>query len=522
MKNAFNILLLLSVCCLPAAAQQPAAPSAVRSTAPAPGGYDYGMLQYRQGDQAGAKLTFMNLLLANPAGAGALEGLSLSCIALGQYEEAAVYLEQWNAQSPGNQYVLSLLARARGGMNDDKGALRAYAGLAALDPRNCSARQRVDSLSERAGAAIFPRARAYRSVSLESLATANPQRIIYEGSSAGARFRTPLLAGLDIFGGADLRTDAQRNAGRGFTYFEIQEQAYSAGLSGRYGKDLYWEGEYGQSLFSDIASPGGEQLSMGRARAALRRRSSSMELISQPRLVRVSGGSHLYRIPRENSVRAETAGPLLGWDWTARGGLSSLAGGTTLGSLGLRGLKDYGAYGFSAGYSHGQQEFYSAAASGRLRYVHADRFSVGVGRGQKEVYRAGATLGRSFFSDGNRLSEADGYLTAWLPWQKEFWGGYRFAHLNFTKGLDGYDTLDETGHWLSAGWRRCAGYNWSADAGYEHGYVTDKLMSYHADLYTAGAEWYSGRGSLRLQGRRRTTGGRGHSWSAGLQARYNF
>lgn len=487
-----------------------------------PASYDYGMEQRKRGDYAGAKDTFMKLLLENPAGAGALEGLGLACMALGQYEEAAVYLDQWNAQSPGSQYVLGLLARARSGMNDDRGALRAYEGLAALDPRNCAARQRVDALAERAGAAVFPRARAYRSVSLESLATANPQRIIYEGSSAGARFRAPLQGGLDLYGGAELRTDAQRNAGRGFTYFEIQEQAYSAGLSGRYAKELLWEAEYGQSVFSDISEPGADSLSMGRARAALRRRSSSLELVTQPRVVRVSGGSGLYRVPRENSARAETAGPLLGWDWTARGGLSSLAGGTALGTFGLRGLKDYGAYGFSAGYSHGQQEFYSASASGRLRYVQVDRFGAGVSRGQKEVYRAGASLGRSFFSDGNRLSEADGYLTAWLPWQKEFWGGYRFSHLNFTRGLDGYDTLDETGHWLSAGWRRCAGYNWSADAGYEHGYVTDKLMSYHADVYTAGAEWYSGRGSVRLQGRRRATGGRGHSWSAGLQARYNF
>ncbi len=509
MKILLNVL-IFALCAAPAAAEQSGA------------SYDYGMEQRKRGDYAGAKETFLNLLKLDPASGGALEGLSLSCIGLGQYEEAAVYLEQWNAQTPDSRYILGLLARACNGMNDDKCALRAYEALAALDPRDCASRQRADSLSERAGAAVFPGARAYRSVSLESLATNSPQRIVYEGSSVGARFRTPLKGGLDIFGGADLRTDAQRNAGGGFTYFEVQEQAYSAGLSGRYGRELYWEGEYGQSLFSDISSSGGGHLSMGRARAALRRRSSSLELVTQPRLVRVSGGSHLYRIPRENSVRAETSGPLLGWDLTARGGLSSVAGGTTLGSASLRGTKDYGVYVFSAGYSHGQQDFYSASASGRLRYVHSDRFSAGVSRGQKEVYRAGTSLGRAFFSDGNRLSEAGGYLTAWLPWQKEFWGGYRFSHLNFTRGLDGYDTLDETGHWLSAGWRRCAGHNWSADAGYEHGYVTDELISYHADVYTAGAEWYSGRGSLRLQGRRRTTNGRGHSWSAGLQARYSF
>ena len=505
-----SAFLFLVLCAAPAAAEQPGA------------SYDYGMEQRKRGDHAGAKETFLNMLKLDPASGGALEGVSLSCIGLGQYDEAAVYLEQWNTQNPDSPYVLGLLARACSGMKDDKCALRAFKSLAALDPRDCVSRQRVDAISERAGEGVFPHARVYRSVSLESLGTASPQTIIYEGSSAGARSRTPLKGGLDLLGGVELRTDAQRNAGGGFTYFEVQELEYSAGLAGRYGKDLYWEGEYGQSSFADISSSGGGQLSMGRARAALRRRSSALELASQPRLVRTSGGAGRYRIPRENYVRAETSGPLLGWDWTARGGLGAVAGGTTLGNASLRGLKDYGPFAYSAGYAHGQQEFYGASASGRLRYVQSDRFSAGLGRSVKEVYRAGASLGRAFYSDGNRLASADGYLTAWLPWQKEVYGGYRFEHLNFARARDGYDTLDETGHWLSAGWRRCAGYNWSADAGYEHGYVTDKLISYHADIYTAGAEWYSGRGSLRLQGRRRATSGRGHSWSAGLQARYNF
>lgn len=496
--------------------------TAPRASAAQPGSYDYGMEQRKAGDHAGAKATFLNLLLASPSSAGALEGLGLSCLALGQYEEAALYLEQWTVQSPGSQYALGLLANARSRMNDDRGALRAYAALAALDPENCQARQKVEALSERAGSAFFPRARAYRSVSLEGLGGPAPQRIVYEGSSAGTRFRRQLPGGLDLFGSADLRTDAQRNDGRGFTYFEIQEQAYAAGLSGRAGRDLAWEAELGHSVFADISSVGGEPVAAARLRASLRRRSSLLELASGPRLVRVSGGGRLYRIPRENSVRAETAASALGWDWTARAGLSALAGGTALGAASLRGAGDFGPYGLSVSYSHGQQEFYSAAASGRLRYVHADRFGAGASRGASEVYRAGLFAGRSFYSDGNRLAETDGYLTGWLPWNKEFTGTYRFERRDFSATRSGYDSVDEAGHWLGAAWRRCAGRNWSADAGYEHGYVNDELLYYHVDVYTAGAEWYSGPGSLRLQARRRTTGGRGHSWSAGLQARVNF
>lgn len=513
---------LLIACGRLAAAQQTAAPSAVAPAAPAPGGYDYGMQQYRQGDHAGAKETFVSLLIADPEGSGALEGLGLACLALGQYDEAAVYLQKWNARSPGKPYILGLLQRAQAASGDERGALRSNRGLARLEPRDCAARQRADSGAERAGSAVFPKARAYRSVSLEDLDTANPQRIVYEGTSAGARFRAPLTGNLDLTGGAELRTDAQRNAGRGFTYFEIQEQAYTAGLAGRLRGRAGWEAEAGQSVFTEVSAPGSAPLAMGRGRLALRGAASSLDLASQPKLVRVAGGGRFYRLLRESTARAETEGKLLGLDLLGRAGVSNLAGGRTLGNLYLRGLRDLGWSAGAASYAHGQQEFYSAAASGRLRYVHTDRLGASVTRLAQGSYRASASAYQTYYSDSNRLLDTGAELTAWLPWQKEFSAGYRYSSLDFRRAYSGYDNVDETGHWLAAGWRRCAGYNWSAGAGYEHGYITDSLLSYHADVYTAEAEWYSDRGSLKFTGRRRTTGGRGHSWSAGLQARYSF
>lgn len=513
------ILLAVSMSAGVAAAQEPGSTPAV-SSAPAAGTYDYGMLQRRGGDHAGAKATFLELLAKNPDGGGALEGLGLACLGLGEYEEAALYLGRWNAQAPGKPYVLGLLQRAQRGAVDERGELATAAELAALDPRDCAVRQRVETLFERAGNALFPRARAYRSVSIEDLASGNPQRIIYEGSSAGARFRTP-YGRLDIIGGAEIRTDAQRNAGRGFDYFEVQEQLYSAGLTGRFRRG-WWEAEAGHSVFSDVASPGGDPVGLLRGRLALRRGADGLELGTQPRLLRVAGGGRFYRLLREASARAESSRTALGWDWYGRAGLSALSGGRTLGTAYLRGARDLGWSGLTASYSHGQQEFYSAAASGRLRYVQTDRFGAALNRGEQGIYRAWAGASQAYYSDSNRLLDTGLELTGWLPWQKEFYGLYRYSNLDFLRARSGYDNLDEAGHWLGAGWRRCAGRNWSAGAGYEHGYVTDSLISYHADVYTAEAEWYSPKGSVKLTGRRRTTSGRGHSWSAGLQARINF
>lgn len=511
-----------------AAAQSPAEPAPavssapVVSPAPAEGSYDYGMLQRRRGEYAAARETFKKLLEKNPDSGGALEGLALSCLSLGQYGEAREALERWNSQAPGSLYVLGLLARARSAQKDEKAALAAYREIVKLSPSDCAARGKVENLS-RSEPGVFPLGRAYRSRSIEGLDTASPQRIVYDGFSAGARFRSGLGAGLDLIGGAELRGEAQRNSGRGFTYFDLREQAYSAGLAGLAGKDLYWEGEYGQSVFTDTEDTSARPLAISRGRVSLRRGAAGLDLQTLPKLVRVSGGGRFYRLLRENSVRADYSAGLLGWDWLGRAGFSNISGGRTLGSLGLRGSRDYSAGTVYSGYAHGQQEFYSASAAGRLRYVHTDRLSAAFSRGAAGKYRAGASLAETFYSDANRLFEAGGDLTGWLPWQPDFSGGYRYAYKDFRGVRSGYDSIDETGHWLGAYWRRCGARNWSAALGYEHGFLRDTQVSYQANHYTAEAEWASGPySSLKVYGANKSTTARGRSWSAGLQARLNF
>ncbi|MDQ7773935.1 MAG: hypothetical protein RDU13_10465 [Elusimicrobiales bacterium] len=502
-------------------------PAAVRSTAPAPGTYAYGMEQRRAGDHAGAKKTFMQLFLREPSSGGALEGLSLTSLALGQQEEALVYLEQWNSQSPGSPYILKMLLRAQTSLRDEEGALATCRALAALDPRDCAARSRAESLAERADPGVFPRARTSRTLSIEGLETPNPQRILYEGHSAAARFRRRLGAGLDLIGGAEVREEAQRNDGRGFTYYDILEQTYSAGLARRYGRGSGWEAEYGRSFLSDVEAEGVGTREVNRLRlhgyTRLRGTSLRLWVDSRPRYLRVSGGSSYFRLLREESARAEAEGGSGGVSWLARAGVTDTSDGTTVPAYSLRGNLESGPWYFHSSYAHAQQEFYSGSAEGRLRYVNYDRIGLGLRRQEAERYRAGVSGAGTFYSDANSLGELDAELTAWLPRNSEFSGAYRFSYRDFGRSESGYDTVDEKGHWLGAYWRRCRGHNWSAAAGYEHGFLADTRSTYDAGVYLAELDWYAGpSGSVRLQARRKTTTGRGNSYSAGLQARIRF
>lgn len=504
-----------------------AAPAAAVSTTSAPGTYARGMEQRRLGDHAGAKKTFLSLLLRDPASGGALEGLSLSCIALGQYEEAQVYLEQWRSQSPGSPYILRILLRTQSSLRDDEGALRTCRELAALDPRDCSARARAESLAERSGEGIFPAARTSRTLSIEGLDTASPQSILYEGHSAAARFRHRAGGGLDIIGGAEVREEAQRNHGRGFTYYDILERTYSAGLAGRYGRRSGWEAEYGRSFLSDVEGEGVGTREVGRFRLYGHTRSRGTDLRfwldSRPRFLRVSGGSSYFSLLRARSVRAEAEGGLGGWGWLARGGVTDTSDGTTVPAYSLRANRESGAYYFSSGYYRGQQEFYSGSADGRLRYVNYDRLALSLRRQESGIYRAVVSAAGTGYSDANSLAGLDAELTAWLPRHGEFYGSYRFSYLDFGRTAAGYDSADEKGHWLGAYWRRCRGHNWSALAGYEHGFLSDRGMNYDAGIYLAEFDWYAGpSGAVSLQARRKTTTGRGNSYSAGLQARISF
>lgn len=528
MPRLFSLTLSLFFCALQAyaAGNNERAVIGLSSGAPA-ASYDLGMAQRKKGDHAGAKETFLKLLEQAPDSGGALEGLSLVCLSLGQYEEARGYLERWNAQSPHNLYILGFLARAQNAQRDAEGALLTYEDIVRCDPRDCAARRRLDSSMEQLRDGIFPRARAYRSYSVEGLGTASPQRIMYEGQSGGSRFRARLKPGLDLIGGAEIREEAQRNDGQGFTYYDIREQVSLIGLSGRPSRGLNWEAEYGKAVLSDIKGSGvGDKLTNRLRLAGMWHAYGSdfrLTLAHAPKFLRGSGGGQYFKLLRENSARAEAETELWNWSWLGRAGLSATSDGTTLGTYSLRGSREAGGNIFQSGYSHGQQEFYSASPEGQLRYVNTDSFSLGARRSVEDSYRIGASYAHTFYSDANYLKELDGELTGWLPRNKEFYGTYRYSLQDFRAPYGDYVSSDLRAHWLGAYWRRCHGRNWAAMAGYERGFLRDNQGSYEGNTYLAEVEWYGGsNASVRAQGRKRDTTGRGKAYSAGLQARWSF
>jgi len=493
----------------------------------APVSYGYGMEQRKKGDIAGAKATFLKLLEQDPYSGGAFEGLALTSISLGQYEEARGYLERWSAQSPNSAYILGLLVRAQNALRNEDGALETYKAIVECDPRDCALRDRLDSSMERLRAGVFPRARSYKSYSMEGLDTTRPQRILYEGNSGGSRFRAPLRPRLDLVGGVEIRQEAQRNDGQGFTYYDILDQVYSAGLSARPTGNLNWEAEYGQSVLSDIKGSGVGNKLFSRARLAgtWHVASSDFRLVlnRSPKFLRGPGGSQYFKLLGENSVRAEAETGRWGLGWLARAGIYDTSDGTTLGTYSLRGTREAGSNIFQTGYSHSQQEFYSASADGHLRYVNTDRLNIGFRRLVEERYRIGTSYARTSYSDTNRLQEFDADLTGWLPRNEEFYGSYRFSLQDFRGPYEGYSSTDRRSHWLGAYWRRCHGRNWAAMAGYERGFLNDSRGSYQGNRYLVEAEWYRGAyASVRAQARKTDTTVGDKSYSVGLQARYSF
>ncbi len=504
-------------------------------TSPVPGApvsYDYGMELRRRGDNSGAKAVFLELLEKDPSNTGALEGLSLSCLSLGQYSEALGYLERWNSLSPRNKYVLGLLLDAQDRFRDEEGALNTYRELAACAPGDCSVKEGLDSYMEKLRGGVFPYGRSYRTHSMEDLDTPSPQRILYEGNSAGASFREPLKPGLDLIGGAELAEEAQRNEtspGHEFAYYDILDQTYSAGLSGRPDRDFNWEAEYGQSELYDLAGPavGNRLFSNFRLFGQLYSGDSrlSLSLTRSPRYLRGYDPSGAYfRLLGENSAKAEGEFSRWDWDWLARAGLVSTSDGSSRPSWSVRGVRELDGDVLQAGYYHGQQQFYNGSADRRLRYVDTDDLALSFRRYVKERYRAAVSYGYTSYSDSNAQGDLEGELTGWLPWQRNLYGTYRYSRQDFRDAYDGYYSVNTRAHWLGAYWRACGGRNWSASAGYEHGFIYDRVRrSYEGNNYLAGLDWYYGtRASVRLSAGKSDTSVGDKSCSFGLRARYSF
>ncbi|MFA6004175.1 MAG: tetratricopeptide repeat protein [Elusimicrobiota bacterium] len=508
--------LLLSAAAVQAGPPDPAAPS-----------YEAGMAARSRGDYRGAKAIFLRLLEQTPDSNGALEGLALCCLSLGEYESAQDYLRRWDAKSPKNPYILGLLARAQRGLRDYAGAAAAYAEIVALDPADLATFRRLDSERARLDSGLFPSARIYKSLSAEGIGTPSPQRIVYEGRSGGIRGRARLSPRWALTGGIGFNQEAQRNDTGGFVYYDIFDQVYSLGLEADPSRQLHWEAEYGQSLIRDLHGEG-----VGRAKFSRARLFGSfhafdtdarLSLTRAPKYLRGAGGRRYFSLLREDSARLELERRLLAVDWLARLGLDDYSEQTTYKTWSILGSQERGHDLFQARYAHGPQEFFGAAADGRLAYVTTDRWGARWRRLVEEKYLLAAGYGYTLFSDANRTHDFDTEVRGWLPRHKDFYGSYRFNLIAYTAAVDGYRSTNERNHWLGAYWRRGHGRGWWTLLGYEHGFLQDSRARYEGNSWLAETEWYRKAGlSLKAQGRLTQTTLRDQSYSLGLQARCSF
>jgi tetratricopeptide (TPR) repeat protein len=505
------------------------------------------MAARKRGELDKAREIFSQMLEQDPKSGGALEGISLVSISQGRYEEAAGYLERWDAQSPGSAYVLGLLARARRGMRDTPGALAAAVRLCEADPCDQASWRRLDDRQRYWAGGVFPAARIRKSLSQESLNSASPQRIIYEERSGGVRARHRASPRLAFIGGAEYAQDAQRNDSRGFTYYNIFDQIYSFGVEADPRRDLRLEAEYGQSLLHDIHGKGAGRSRFSRARLHGEWRTKAgdarLTLSRSPKYLRGAGGSQYFALLRESAIQGEFETYLLGLSLLGRAGLSDYSEQTTYKTWSALATKELGIHLLQARYSHGPQEFYGATPADRIGYVTTDRVGLRARRDQQDQYLLSASYGRTFFADSNRSDDFDAEAAGWLPWCKELSGSYRLSMTEYLLPKEDYRSTSEQAHWLGAYWRR--GWNPSCPGcrgggqdekrprrfgglwtmiGYEHGFLWDAARSHHeGNAYVGELEWYQRENlAFKAQGRVSSTTVRDESYSLGLQARLSF
>lgn len=503
------------------------------STAPATSLYTLGFEQRGAGKTAQAKETFLRLLAESPDSGGALEGLSLSCLSLRQYEEALGYAKRWGTTNSSSAYVASLERRALEGLHRHEEALEVGRRVVVLDPCDIRTQRSVDSGMRERRPGVFPRGRFYKSIGPEGLETGRPQRIVYEGRSAEVRGRARLRSGLFATAGVEVSQEAQRNDTGGFSYYDILEQVYWAGLEARPNDDHFYSGEYGQSILSDNKGTGVGRQSFSRARLSAEWHhplvQTRLRAERAPRFLRGSGTSTYFVILRETSLRADAAADALGMQWAARAGISDISEGTTLKSWGLAATKEFGSEMIVPSYSHGQTEFYGAAPDGRLRYVMTDRLGLRWRRLVEDSYRLSASYGYTWHLDGNRLHDFSGEATAWVPWlhdccgSRPLFASYRFDSEDYRGPADGYRSTDREAHTLGAYWRQgwCHGA-WTT-LGYEHSFIRDTRGHYEGRTWLAEVEAYrAGNLSLSAEGRVANSTVRDESYSAGLRGRWSF
>jgi len=535
---------------LMARAREGLSPVGTAAPAPAAPSYDEGMVALQHGDLHGAKVIFLKMLEREPKSNGALEGLSLVCLSLGEYREALGYLKTWNAQSPHSAYILNLMARAQKKLRDNTGVQVALAGIAEAEPCDPENWRKLDDPKRSLATGMFPTGRIYKTLSQEELNTSTPQRIIYEGRSGGLRARYRSSPELAFIGGAEYAQEAQRNdTNNAFTYYDILDQRYSLGLEANPTRDVRLEGEYGQSLLNDIQGAGLGRTKFSRARLFgewdTQAGDARLTLTRTPKYLRGAGPGNLYfGLLREDDVQGEFETDIRDVGLLARAGLSNYSERTTTKNWSLLATKEWGVNLLQARYARSQQEFYGATPDGRLGYVDTDRIGIKARRLQEDKYLLSLSYGRTFFADANRTDDFNAEATGWLPWCKEFSGSYRLSTVQYLVPTGNYISTNEQDHWLGGYWRR--GWNracpccWGCGAGegtrprryrglwsmvgYEHGFIWDAVRNhYESNVYLGELEWYQRENlSFRAQGRESRDTVHDQSYSLGLQARYSF
>lgn len=509
--------------------QAPEVPLSTATAAPKPVSlYTVGMDLRKRGDYKGAKQAFQKLLEENPDSGGALEGLTLTSLALDQNEEALDYATRW--EKLGNSaYIQSMKARAAAKLGRRGELAASLLKGTQLSPTDLRAARRLDDIMRSDASGIFPYGAMSKTHSQEGLGTRSVNKIIYESRSIGTDGRTVLRPGLSLLSGAKISQTAQRNGTRNTTYFDILEQVYSLGAEAVCRRGGIWA-KYGHSLLSDIKAVGVGRKSFARYSAGANLVTGRAELRAlaerSPYYLRGTDASTYFALLRENSYRLEAEAPLWGLGWLARAGISDYTGGVTVNSQSLSGTLEGGSYLVSGSISRSAQEYFGAGPTGKLTIMPYQRAGLRGRIGTDGRWLAAASYGYTAYRDGNRQNDAGAELQVWVPKTGrlgQLWGSYDFTIEEYKIIADGYRTSDKRGHWSGVFWKRQWGTGPWTQAGYEHGFLVDTRGRYEGNRWTGEIEWYRGLPfSLTARARYSNTSVGDQGASGGFSARWTF
>jgi hypothetical protein len=447
----------------------------------------------------------------------------LTSLSLGEPAQARDHLLRWDAQKPGDPYILGLLVRADSKLGLEEELLSDLKRLAAADPADLRSRRRVDALSALEPGVLLD-GRSYKSLGTEGLETGAPQRIEYQGRSGGAKARARLLKGLDAVFGYSVRQEAQRNHTGQFTYFDIRDRGLSLGLEARPAPELRCGAEYGHSFLSGVGI-GYQEFSRAGLNGEWSRDGLALRLYGrrQPKFLRGAGGTRYFALLRELSAGAEAEAYRWGWGLRLRAGVADHSDGVTVRDHSFTALKELGDHLFRGSFSHGQVENLGAGPDGRIRFVGQERWGARYRYLRDEHARLEGGYAFSKLLDANRLQEADGTLALWLPFWRELSAEYRVEAWAFRGPVDGYRSTDWTQHWAGPHWRRGWGGGAWSHLAYEHAFARDSRGSYEANQGLAELECYlRDRASLLFSARGLRSSLRDDSFTLQLAGRWSF